>query len=60
MSAYKCIYTEINHKPGETGMLVERARGFKTFHEAVNFVRDLRITNANMTGMPVIEIKEGE
>lgn len=62
MSAYKCIYTEINRVPGsaDNGMLVERAQRFKTFNEAVNFGRNLRLTNANMVGKPVIDLVEND
>lgn len=58
MNAYKCIYTEINRKPGviDNGVLVERAYKFNTFIEAVNFGRTL--TNTNIVGKPIIHIME--
>lgn len=60
MNAYKCIYNEINRKPGATddGLLVEHARKFNTFIEAVNFGRVLTRTNTNMVGKPIIDITE--
>lgn len=60
MNAYNCIYIEINRKPGsvDDGLLVEHARKFNTFIEAVNFGRALTRTNTNMVGKPIIDIME--
>jgi hypothetical protein len=61
-NAYKCIYIEINRKPGsaDNGLLVEHAQKFNTFIEAVNFGRALMRTNTNMVGKPIIDITEND
>lgn len=60
MSAYKCIYSEVNRKLGtkDYGLLVQRTRKFETLREAVSYSRAISNANVNMVGRPIIEIAE--
>jgi len=54
------MYTEVDRKLGTKtyGQLVERAREFPTFSEAVSYSRLIMNTNVNMIGKPVIVLGE--
>lgn len=57
MSAYRCVYLEVNNDRGSSnfGYLVERKKKFDTFPEAVNFSRAISNTCINIVGKPIIE-----
>lgn len=57
MSAYRCIYLEVNNDRNSSmfGYLVERRKKFDTFPEAVKFSRAISNTCVNVIGQPIIE-----